>query len=234
VVRGLSALLGAYGATLAWLLLAPSASGPPEADGAALASGAVGLLLLAACVLVLLPARRSTFTLAMLVLSGGLLLSALVQAQATEGAELAKAMFAAAVGMLGGRWLGTGTVLVAVPLLLTGLGLASILTSPDAAVILEPPGGRDVFAVTVPLWEARPGQVALADLVFLAFFASLRHLPGLRPRATVVGLVLAPVLALAAETLLDQAVPVTLALAGSVLAVNLDRLPAVLAHDRSA
>jgi hypothetical protein len=75
--------------------------------------------------------------------------------------------------------------------------------------------------------------LGVADVVFLAFFASSAWRFGLRRRATAVALAMALPVAVAAQLALDATIPALPALAAALLVPNLDLLPGLLGRQRS-
>jgi hypothetical protein len=157
------------------------------------------------------------------------LAGALQAAHAGPEANVAKVLFAAALGMLLARAFDTPPVVVAVPLLVAGIDIASVLAGPSSVLIHQQPRVVDFVTFSLPLWDGRgSSQLGLSDLVFLAFYASAAWRYGFRRRATAAGLVLGLVAALTAGVLTHSALPVLPALALGLLVPNLDRVGPVL------
>jgi hypothetical protein len=163
-------------------------------------------------------------------LAAGLLGGALTVAEAVAVADLAKALFAAALGMLGARLLAEPVVVVAVPLFVAALDVVSVAAGPATTVLRGGSQASDFLTVYLPAWGGgRAGLLGVADLVFLAFFASSAWRFGLRRHATAAALLAAFPVALAIELLTDRVVPVLPLLAAGLLLPNLDRLRDLLA-----
>ena len=234
MVRGPAALLAVYGAALAYFEIASSLPALATRDATVIASGAVGVIALAACVLVLLPARDEAAPLAALALGGGLLAGALTAAHAGPGANAAKVLAAAAAGLLLARILDAPAFAVAIPLFVAGIDVASVLAGPSAVLIREQPRAVDYLTFPLPVWGGhRAGQLGLSDMIFLAFFAGSAWRHGFRRRATAIALVAALVAVVAASVLADRALPVLPALALAFLGPNLDRLRPMFARLRA-
>jgi hypothetical protein len=235
VVRGPAAVLALYGAAVAYFLLADELPSLGAADAQAIASGAVGLTLLGACALVLLPLRDTPPAMILLAGGGGLVGAALSTDAVDLGplANAPKVLFAAGVGLLLAWWLASPTLLVAIPLFVAGIDIASVAAGPTATLIKEQPGAVDFLTFELPLWGGGGfGQLGISDIVFLAFFAAGAWRFGLRRRATAAGLVLGLLATLVAGVLVDEALPVLPALALGLLVPNLDRLGPMLAAER--
>ena len=110
-------------------------------------------------------------------------------------ADVTKALFAAALGMLLAWALGTPAVVVAVPLFVAAIDIASVADGPSELLARDSSRAGEFLSVYLPAWGGgRAGVLGLADLVFLAFFAGSAWRFGLRRRATGIALMLgAPV-----------------------------------------
>jgi hypothetical protein len=230
VVRGPAALLiAAYGLTLAYFLATPAL---PDVGGSGdlntLASDIPATLLLAACVLALVPARDDAAALALLLAGAGLVAGAVTVVAAIPLAALTKALFAGALGMFLAWALAEPAVVIAVPLFAAGIDIASVASGPSE--LLSRSGGRanDFLAVYLPAWGGgRAGLLGVADLVFLGFFAAGAWRFGLRRRATGLALLVAVPAAVAIQVAVDRPIPVIPLLAAALLLPNLDLLPAL-------
>ena len=231
MVRGPAALLVlTYGAALALLLIAPAL---PAVGGTGdlntLLSDLPAMVVLAGCVLVLLPARDSAPGLGLLVLGAGLLAGAFTVAEATALANLAKALFAGSLGLLLARLLDEPLVVIAVPLFVGVIDVLSVAGGPTAALARDSSRAGEFLSLQLPAWGGgRAGVLGVTDLVFVAFFASSAWRFGLRRRATAAALVAALPLALVIELALDVVVPALPLLAAGLLLPNLDLLPGLL------
>jgi hypothetical protein len=235
VVRGPAAVLALYGATAAYFVLADELPYLGDSDAQAILSGAVGLTLLAACALALLPIRDLPLAMVPIAAGGGLLAAGLSidTVDFGPGANVPKVLFAASLGMLLAWWLASPTLLIAVPLFVAGIDIASVVAGPTSKLIEEQPKAVDFLTFELPLWGGGGfGQLGISDMVFLSFFAAGAWRFGLRRRATAAGLVLALLATLVAGVLLDEALPVLPALALGLLVPNLDRLGPMLAAER--
>lgn len=236
MVRGPAAvLIGAYAGALALFVLVPAlpAVGGTGALNSAL-SDVPALVALGGCVLALLPGRDAPAGLALAMAGAGLLAGALTVAELIPLANVAKALFAGSLGLLLARLLGEPVVVVAIPLFVAALDVASVAGGPTRLLARDSSTAADFLTVYLPAWGGgRAGVIGLADLVFLGFFASQAWRFGLRRRATATALVAALPVALVAQLALGDIVPVLPMLSAALLVVNLDLLPGLLRSPRA-
>lgn len=235
VRRPAALLIAAYAALLAYLLVTPAL---PDVGGTGdvntLVSDGATLLLLGACGLALLAARDEGLALALLALGAGLLAAGFTEAGSIPAAGVTKALFAAALGMLLARLLAEPAVVIGVPLFVAGIDVASVAGGPSALLARDSSQAGEFLSVYLPAWGGgRAGVLGVADLVFLAFFASCAWRFGLRRRATGAALLLALPAAVALQLAVDETIPALPALAAALLVPNLDRLPGLLARQRN-
>jgi hypothetical protein len=236
VVRRPTALLALlYASLVAYLLVTPVL---PDVGGTGdvntLVSDGVTLALLAGCVLALLAARDEVPVLVLVALGAGLLGAALTEAGSIPAAVTTKVLFGAAVGMLLARLLAEPAVVVGVPLFVAGIDIASVAGGPSALLARDSSSAGEFLSLYLPAWGGgRAGVLGVADVIFLAFFASSAWRFGLRRRATGVALVAALPAAVAAQLALDATIPALPVLAAALLLPNLDLLPGLLARQRS-
>jgi len=225
-------LIVAYAATFAYLLVTPVL---PDVGGTSdtntLVSNIPTMLLLAACVLVWLPARDEPFVLALLALGAGLLAAGATEAGSIPVADVTKALFAATLGMWLAWALDEPAVVVAVPLFVAGIDIASVSGGPSELLARDSSRTGEFLSLYLPAWGGgRAGVLGLADLIFLAFFAASAWRFDLRRRATGIALMLALPATVVIQVELDVAVPALPVLAAALLLPNLDLLPAMLAR----
>jgi hypothetical protein len=234
VVRRPSALLiAAYAATFAYLLATPAL---PDVggDAGALASAGIATLALAVCVLALLPARDDLAALALVALGAGLIAGAATVAGSVAVGDPAKALFAGALGMALARALDEPASLVAVPLFVAAIDVASVAGGPSELLARSERGAVEFLTAYLPAWGGgRAGLLGVADLVFTGFFAAGAWRHGLRRGVTAAALLAAMPAAVAIGVLGDVTVPVLPVLAAALLVPNLDRLPRLLSRGRS-
>lgn len=231
MVRRPAALLGlAYGAAFLLFLLAPvlpAIGGTGDVN--TILSDVPAMVALAACGLVLLPARDALPSLGLLVLGGGLLAGAFTVADVIPLANLAKVLFATALGLALARLLGEPVVVVAVPLFVAALDVLSVAGGPTSLLARDSSRAGEFLSLYLPAWGGgRAGVLGVTDLVFVAFFAASAWRFDLRRRITAVALVAALPLALMIELVLDVVVPALPLLAAALLLPNLDLLPRLL------
>lgn len=229
MVRGPAPLLGAALGTLALLLLAPALPGLGGGDAAALVEGSVGLLALAAIALTLLPARDETALLVLIGFGAALVAGALDAAGAGTAADVPKAIFAAAAGMVLAKALAAPVVVIAVPIFVAAIDVWSVAAGPTSRLLESSGSTIDYLSFEIPSWGGGTvGRLGLSDIVFLAFFASLAWRYGLRRRATAACLMLAFPAALVVQLLTDRPLAVLPFLAAGLLLPNLDLLPGLV------
>jgi hypothetical protein len=225
-------LIAVYAATFAYLLVTPVL---PDVGGTSdtntLISDIPTTLLLAACVLVWLPARDEAFVLALLALGAGLIAAGATEAGSVPVADVTKALFAATLGMLLAWALAEPAILVAVPLFVAGIDIASVASGPSELLARDSSRTGEFLSLYLPAWGGgRAGVLGLADLIFLGFFAAGAWRFHLRRRVTGVALLLALPATVVIQVALDAAVPALPVLAAALLVPNLDLLPAILAR----
>jgi hypothetical protein len=225
-------LIVAYAATFLYLLVTPVL---PDVGGTSdtntLVSDIPTLLLLAGCVMVWLPARDEAFVLALLALGAGLLAAGATEAGSIPLADVTKALFAATLGMLLARALAEPAILVAVPLFVAGIDIASVSGGPSELLARDSSRAGEFLSLYLPAWGGgRAGVLGLADLIFLAFFAAGAWRFDLRRRVTGAALMLALPATVVIQVELDMAVPALPVLAAALLLPNLDLLPGMLAR----
>ena len=236
MVRRPTALLAlAYASLVAYLLVTPVLPGVGgTGDVNTLVSDGVTLALLAGCVLALLAAREEVLVLTLLALGAGLLGAAFTEAGSIPAAVTTKVLFGAALGMLLARLLAEPAVVVGIPLFVAGIDVASVAGGPSALLARDSSDAGEFLSLHLPAWGGgRAGVLGVADVIFLAFFASSAWRFGLRRRATAVALVAALPAAVAAQLALDTTIPALPVLAAALLLPNLDLLPGLLARQRS-
>lgn len=226
MVRGPSALLAAAGGGIAYLLLAPALPDLGDGEAAVLVPGSIGLALIGVLALCLIDLRDSAPLAALLGLGAALLAAAMTVAEAGAVADVPKALFAAAVGVILARLLATPAVVLAVPLFVAAIDLWGVSSGPTSRLLVRESGEVDFLAFAIPAWGGgEVGRLGISDVIFLAFFAALAWRYGLRRLVTGAALVGALVAVLVAEVAIDRALPVLPFLAAALLVPNLDRLP---------
>jgi hypothetical protein len=218
-----------------YFLAAPALPALPAGDPTILVAGTIGLLLIAATTLALVPARESLFGPLLIVLGTGLIVGALNVDGADgvgAGANVCEALFASALGLLLARWLATPLIAVAVPLFVAAIDVWSVASGPTSRLIASGTQRVDALSFDVPAWggAGSAGHLGLSDAVFLSLFAAWAWRYGFRRGATVIGMVLGLLGTLVLSVALDRAIPALPLIAAGYLLPNLDRIGTLLGH----
>jgi len=230
VVRGPSAVLIAYAGALLYFAFAAVLPGLGDSDATTIVSGAAGMAALGLGVLALVPARDETGLLILLLAGGGLVAGAMQVAHAGSGANVAKLLFVGAAGMLLARALDTPAVIVAVPVFVAGIELAGALGQAGSPLIHHQTDMVNFVTFALPRWGGGgASQLAMSDVLFLAFYISAAWRYGFRRRPTAVALYLGLFGALVAGVAFGRELPVLPGLAAAILVPNLDRIRPLLA-----
>ena len=216
-----------------YFLAAPALPTLPAGDTTVLVAGTVGLLMVAATTLALLPARDTLIGPLLIVLGAGLLMGALNAAAVGAGANVAEALVASAVGLLLARWLRSGAIAVTLPLFVALIDAWSVASGPSSKMFAAGTAIDDPLSFDMPAWGGAlsAGHLGLSDAVFLAMFAAWALHFGFRRVATIAGLVLGLVATLLLGVALDTAIPALPLLAAGYLLPNLDRIGGLLRHE---
>jgi hypothetical protein len=230
VVRGPAAVLAACGAGLLYFGFASSLPALGDVEATEIVSGAAGMLVLTLCALTLLPAREEVPSLAALCVGGGLLAGAQTAVHAGPGANVARMVFAASLGLLLARIFDAPAFVIAIPVFVAGIDIYSVVSGPSAELIKHQPRAVDYLTFYLPVWGGdRAGQLGLSDFVFFSFYAGLAWRHGLRRGATAAALVAALIGVVVAQVVADTALPVLPSLGLALLLPNLDLLRPMLA-----
>ena len=223
MVRGASALLAgaAYFLLVGELPAITGSAGPYVA-------GCIGAIFVALAAVAPLPGREDPVGLMVFGVGAGLLAAALAVKDVGAAANPVEALLAASAGLLFAYAFALPAAIVALPLLVAGIDLASVLTGPGES--LAPSDPVDVLTFDLPFWsgEGSVARLALLDATFLALFAAWAVRFDLRPRVVVPLLVLAPAAAVALGVALDRAVPSLPFLAAALLLPAIDRVARLL------
>lgn len=191
--------------------------------------GTLGLLALAAIALALLPARDELALVILIGLGSALIAGALDAAEAGSAADVPKAIFAAAAGLVLAYFLAAPVVVVAIPIFVAAIDVWSVSSGPTSRLLASGGSTIDYLSFEIPAWGGGTvGQLGVSDVIFLAFFAALAWRYGLRRRVTAICLALALPAALVVQLEVDGAVPVLPFLAAALLLPNVDLLPRLL------
>jgi len=224
--------LGAPLVALAYFLAAPALPALPAGDTTIAVAGAVGLLMIAASTLALLPAQETLVGPLLIALGSGLLVGTLNAAGVGAGANVAEALLTGSIGLLFARWLQAPVIAVAVPLFVAAIDVWSLASGPTSRLLENGTDAVDPLSFDLPAWGGMrsAGHLGLSDALFASMFAAWAWRYGLRRTATVVGLTLGLIAALVLSLLLDRAIPALPLIAAGYLLPNLDRIPALLHH----
>ncbi|HEX2085105.1 MAG TPA: hypothetical protein VHF89_05440 [Solirubrobacteraceae bacterium] len=223
MVRGAAALLAAA----AWFLAVgelPELSG----DAGRYVAGGAGALAVALAALALVPARDEPLGLAILGAGAAFLAAVLVGQDVGAAANPVEVLAAAAAGLLFAWAFATPLAVVALPLVVAGIDVASLLTGP--ADPLRGSGPVDVLTLDLPALGggATVGRLGGLDATFLALFAAWALRYGLRPRLTIPLMAVALAGSVALSIADDRAMPALPFLAAALLLPCLDRVPRLL------
>jgi hypothetical protein len=224
--------IGAPLAALAYFLAAPALPALPAGDTTWAVAGGVGMLMVAASALALLPAYESLVGPLLIALGAGLLVAALSAADVGAAANVPEAMLASAIGLLFARWLATPVIALAVPIFVAVIDVWSVASGPSSRLLADGTDSVDPLSFDLPAWGHMDsaGHLGLSDALFLSMFAAWAWRYGLRRAPTIAGLTLGLLGSLALGLVLDRAIPALPLLAAGYLLPNLDRLPALLSH----
>jgi hypothetical protein len=222
--------LGAPLVALAYFLAAPALPALAQGDTTVAVAGGVGMLMVAAGTLALLPAHDTLFGPLLIALGAGLLAGALNAAGVGAAANVPEAMLAAAIGLLFARWLATPVIAIAVPIFVAAIDVWSVASGPTSRLLESATDSADPLTFDLPAWGdmGSAAHLGLSDALFLSMFAAWAWRYRFRRAATLVGLTLGLVAALVLGLLLDRAIPALPLLAAGYLLPNLDRIPALL------
>jgi hypothetical protein len=212
----------------AYFFAAPALPALPAGDATVLVAGSLGLLLVAACALVVLPAYEMLVA-PLLVGTGCALIVAALNADSGgvgAGANAVEALLAGAAGLLFARWLALPGIAVVLPLFVAAVDVVSVARGPTAQLLDAGTPRVDALSFDLPAWgdAGSAGHLGLSDAFFLSLFAAWAWRFGLRRGATIAGMLLGLVAALVLGVALDRAIPALPLLAAGYLLPNADRL----------
>jgi len=222
--------LGVPLAAFVYFAIAPALPELPAGDGSVLVAGGVGMLMIAAATLSLVPARDTTVGPLLIALGAGLLVAALNAGGVGAVANVFEALLAATVGLLFARALSMPLTAIAVPIFVAAIDIWSVASGPSARLLDGPADPADALSFDLPTWGdmGSVGALGVSDAVFLSMFAAWAWRYGFRRVATVVSLALGLLASLVLGVALDRAIPALPLIAAGYLLPNLDRVAAVL------
>jgi hypothetical protein len=215
---------------LAYFLAAPALPALPAGDVTVLVAGGIGLLVLAATTLSLLPARDAVIGPLLIVLGAGLIGGALNSADVGAAANVAEAMLAAGVGLLFARFLSAPQVAIVVPLFVGAIDVWSVASGPSSRLLASDAMAADPLSFDLPAWGGlgSAGHLGVSDAVFVSMFAAWALHFGFRRAATIAGITLGLIASLVLSIVLDRAIPALPLTAIGYLLPNLDRIARLL------
>ena len=215
-------------AAFAYFLAVPLLPALPAGDTTILVAGSVGLLLVAASALAVLPAFDTVIAPLLVVAGAGLIVAAFNSAGADgvgAGANVVEALLAGAAALLFARWLAAPAIAVAVPLFVAAIDTLSVAFGPTSRLLDAGTGRVDALSFDLPAWgdAGSAGHLGFSDAFFVALFAAWAWRFGLRRRATIGGLLLGLLAALGLSGALDRGIPALPFVAAGYLLPNVDR-----------
>lgn len=214
---------------LVYFAICPALPRLDPGDTATLVAGAVGMLMIAATALSLVPARDTTIGPILVVVGSGLLVAALNVGGVGAVANVFEALLCGALGLLFARALSTPVVAIAVPIFVAAIDIWSVAAGPTSKLLAAPRDPVDALSFDLPTWgNAGSLGLGLSDAVFVAMFATWAWRYGFRRGATLVGLSLGLAASLVLGVLLDSGIPALPLIAAGYLLPNLDRIVDVL------
>jgi hypothetical protein len=223
-------------AALAYFLAAPALPALAPGDETILVAGTVGVLLVCATTLALVPAHETLIGPLLVVFGSGLLVAAL-NADGARGAGAAanvvEALLASALGLIIARLVRVPMSAIAVPLFAASVDIASVWNGPTARMLEDGTERVDPLRFDLPAWGdgGSAGDLGLSDAVFLSMFAAWSERYGFRRELTLLGMVLGLLATPALRVAFDQTIPALPLIAAGYLLPNLDRIAVLLRHE---
>jgi hypothetical protein len=231
VVRGPASLLAATAVALGYFLLAGDLPSLGGGDAAALVAGVVGATLVATITLGVPQAGDDAFSIALILGGSALLVAGMDAGGARASVTALEALAAGSFGVLLGRALAAPAVALAVPVFVAIIDAYSAATEPASRLANGVPRGAAELTFDLPSWggvTSAGSRLGLTDAVFMAMFTVWARRFGLRPRATVVGMLCGLLAAVVLSVLLDRSVPALPLIAVGYWVPNVDRFGALL------
>ncbi len=228
---GPGALLGGLSLAVAYFLAAPSLPAPDSPDLAVAFPAVVGLVGVAVIALAVGPAVSAPISLVPALIGSALLVAGLAVAEVGGGATPFEALLYACLGVAFAVVLDTAGLVVALPLFVAAVDMASVLGG-GSTLLLEDGAGRsgDPITLELPGWGDQPavGRLGAPDVIFLAAFAAYAHRFGLRERAGALGMTVGLAGAGVWAVALDAPAPALALVSAGFVAPNVDRLVGLL------
>ena len=219
-----------------YFLAAPALPALSAGDETVLVGSGIGMLLVAATTLALLPAHETLFGPLLIIFGTGLIVAALNAAGVGAGANVFEALLAGAAGLLFARWLATPLIAVAVPLFVAAVDVWSVASGPSARMLADGTDRVDPLSFDFPAWgdAGSAGHLGVSDALFLSLFAAWAWRYDFRRGATLAGMTLGLGASLALGVAFDRAIPALPLIAAGYLLPNLDRIGTLLGHEQRA
>jgi hypothetical protein len=235
LVRGPAALLALLGAAVAYFLVAPSLPElhPPELS--ALVACGIGLTFVVAIIAGLVAIADAPLALAPALVGAGLLVAALDVNDAGAAATPFEAVLFGCAGIAFAVVFDTPALAIALPLFVAVIDVAQAASGGSAGVFtLSTSHPGDVLTLELPDWGTglAAARLSVPDVLFLAAFAAYARRLRMRERAAEVGMLVALLVAVAAEVLFDSELPTVALLAAGYLLPNVDRVGSLFARAR--
>jgi hypothetical protein len=229
VVRGLSALLAAYAAALAYFLIAPALPALGSDRAQIMVAGALGLLVLVVCAAALAPAWDEPVVLGFVAVGSGLLALVLTAVDGGAAELLSKTLFATSLGMVFAWAVRYPEVVFGVVVFVAGLDIWSVLSGPASVLMREQPEALGGLSLSLPQFGGGTSvELGLSDIIYLGFLLAATWRYRQHREATAIAIYAALVAALGLAIAYDRALPALTAMSAAFLAVNFDWIAARL------
>lgn len=228
MVRGPAALLGLLALSLGYFLLAPALPVLHPQDLATLVACAIGIAAVVGVVGGLVATADVRVALGLALLGAALIAAALNVAGVASAATPFEAVAYGCAGVAFALIFDVPLLAVALPVFVAGADLIAFASGARGASFgLTLSRGGDALGLELPAWGGgglAVGRIGIAEVVFIAAYATYARRTALRERAGEIGMGIALLTAAAVEVLADTRLP-TLALIGAgFLLPSLDRL----------
>jgi hypothetical protein len=228
LVRGPAALLGLLALSLGYFLLAPALPVLHPQDLGTLVASAIGIAAVVAVVAGLVATADVRLAAGLALLGAGLIAAALDVAGVASAATPFEAVAYGCAGVAFALIFDVPLLALALPLFVAGVDVITSSGGAHGATFgLTLSRGGDALGLELPAWGLKGlavGRIGIAEVVFIAAYATYARQTVLRERAGEIGMGIALLGAAAVEVLADTRLP-TLALIGAgFLLPNLDRI----------
>lgn len=226
LLGALAAPLGVVGVALAYVLVAPSLPELHPAELAALIASVIGLVLVVAIIVCLVPLADAKIALLPAIVGTGIFVAALDANDVAGGATPLEAALFACVGIAFAVYLDTPALALALPLFVAAIDIGQASTGGSAGVFaLSPTKPGDLLSLDLPDWGngLAAARLSVAHVVFIAAFATYARRLNLRERASELAMLAGLLVAAVCDILLDTDLPSLALVAGGYLLANLDR-----------